>query len=120
MGAPTWQALNKARAKGGFSKMGIWFFLAISLILSAITLSPLATTTGAGMSFLYLSATATWVGLVTTTSALGTASNILRRAISLCSWRIRALIIGSPSDCLYSSLTSCFVIFKLSSYSHFW
>ena len=55
------------------------------------------------MPSLYSNATATWVGFVTTTSALGIESNILLRAISLWIWRIRALIIGSPSACLNSS-----------------
>jgi hypothetical protein len=53
---------------------------------------PLATTTGAPIAPLsYFRATAKWVGLVTTTSALGTSDIIRLRAISRCWLRMRAL-----------------------------
>ena len=59
---------------------------------------PLATTIGAAISpRRYSSATAKWVGLVTTTVAVLTACSMRRRAISRWMRRTRALISGLPS-----------------------
>src|ERR1043165_7484777 len=57
----------------------------------------------------YFSATATWVGLVITTSALGTSCIMRRWAIWRWIWRILPFTSGSPSLCLNSSFTSCLV-----------
>ena len=58
----------------------------------------------------YLSATAIWVGLVTTTSALDTFWSIRLRLVARWSERIRLFTSGSPSDSLCSWMTSCLVI----------
>ena len=65
---------------------------------------PLATQIGALMPRSYCSATAKWVGLVITTVALGTAAIMRLRMRETRSWRILALIFGSPSCSLNSSL----------------
>ena len=51
-----------------------------------------------------------WVGLTTTTEETATAAIIRFRLISICRWRIRDRVIGSPSDWRYSSFTSWRVI----------
>ena len=91
--------------------MGTLCSRAISLMRSAIRRWPLATILGARMvSESYLSATARVVGLVITTSAVGTASIIRAKAI----WRARRRraprICGLPSCSLYSCLTSSLVM----------
>ena len=102
---------KRARASGTSSTTGTPLARAISLIRSAIRRWPLATILGARIvSESYLSATARWVGFVTTTSAVGTASIIRAKAI----WRARrrrwAWMCGSPSDSRASRLTSSLVI----------
>ncbi|MNN43889.1 hypothetical protein D3C81_1581530 [compost metagenome] len=72
---------------------------------------PLASSFGAPpASASYFSATAKCVGLVITTSAVGTACIIRRCAISRCIWRTLAFTSGLPSLSLYSSRISCLVI----------
>ena len=71
-----------------------------------MTPAPLATTRGAPVPDSYFSATATWVGLTSTTSAVATSAIIRLRLISR--WRPRSAPFwcGSPSDCRCSRLIS--------------
>ncbi len=68
----------------------------------------------------YFSATAKCVGLVTTTSALGTSAIMRRRAISRCWLRMRALTCGSPSISLNSWRSSSLVMRKPRSSCQSW
>ncbi|MNU00149.1 hypothetical protein D3C72_2432030 [compost metagenome] len=82
---------------------------------------PLATQRGASMPLRsYFSAMAKWVGLVMTTVAFGTSLIMRRRAASRCKRRMRPFTIGSPSDCLDSSLMSCLLMRKPFSCSQRW
>jgi hypothetical protein len=84
---------------------------ATSRILSATASTPLARQSGAPMPGSYCSATAKWVGLVMITVALGTAAIMRLRTRWARIWRSFALTSGLPSEFLYSSFSSCFVIF---------
>ena len=83
---------------------------ASSRMRAAMWPEPLATTRGADLPGSYLSATAKWVGLTSTTSASAIAAIMRLRLIA--SWRARRwdLISGSPSLLLFSSWTSFLVI----------
>ena len=60
----------------------------------------------------YTSATAMWVGFVTTTEAPGTADIMRLRVMAICSDLMRCFTSGSPSLLRISSRTSCLVIFR--------
>ena len=84
---------------------------AVSRIALATRSAPLATSSGAGFVPSYFSATAKWVGFVTTTSAVATSAIMRFRACANCRRRMAPLISGARSLWRVSCLTSSLVIF---------
>ena len=116
-----WLARTPAQAIERLKAAGSWSLVIADFQLgAAISGLALLQQIGAAMPGSYFSATAKWVGLVTTTVAFLTALSIRRRTIWRWIIRMRALICGEPSDALCSSLISCFVIFSEEVVRHRW
>ena len=115
---PSSQDPCRARASGMSWTRGTRASWAISRSLAATSPAPFATTRGAPFSGSYFRATATWVGLTSSTSASATSLIIRFCDIARATPLRCAFMCGSPSACLYSWVISYLLILSCLHHLH--